>query len=240
MKNSLKIKEASPEADIYVLYRDIRTFSFKELAYKEARKAGVRFIRYEPEKPPVVSRENDRLTVTVFDCNLHEDITLETDLVALSAAIVPHPGSLKVANVFKLPLDQDGFFMESHLKLKPLDFSVAGIFLCGLAHGPKFADEAIAQAKGAVSRACTVLSKAERDVGGAVAVINNQQCVLCMTCVRTCPFGVPRPDDAEGVIFIDPAACQGCGNCAAACPRSAITVGHHTNDQYLAKIEALY
>ncbi len=240
VKNSLKIKADNPEADIYVLYRDMRTFSFKELAYKEAREAGVRFIRYDPDKPPVVGKENDRLTVTVFDCNLGMDITLDADIVALSAAIVPHPGSRKVASVFKLPLDQDGFFMESHLKLKPLDFSVAGVFLCGLAHGPKFADEAIAQAKGAVSRACTVLSKAERDVGGAVAVVNNQQCVLCMTCVRTCPFGVPRLDAAEGVIYIDPAACQGCGNCASACPRSAITVGHHTNDQYLAKITALY
>jgi heterodisulfide reductase subunit A-like polyferredoxin len=240
VKNSLKIKESNPSADVYVLYRDIRTFSFKELAYKEAREAGVRFIRYDPDKPPVVGKEDDRLAVTVFDCNLGMDITLDADIVALSAAIVPHPGSRKVASVFKLPLDQDGFFMESHLKLKPLDFSVAGIFLCGLAHGPKFADEAIAQAKGAVSRACTVLSKAKRDVGGAVAVVNNQQCVLCMTCVRTCPFGVPRFDEAEGVIYIDPAACQGCGNCASACPRSAITVGHHTNDQYLAKIGALY
>ena len=240
VKNSLKIKEGNPNADIYVLYRDIRTFSFKELAYKKARAAGVRFIRFDPDKPPVVDRRNDRLTVTVFDCNLRMDICLDADLVTLSAAIVPHPGSRKVASIFKLPLDQDGFFMESHLKLKPLDFSVAGIFLCGLAHGPKFADEAIAQAKGAVSRACTVLSKAERDVGGAVAVINNQQCVFCLTCVRTCPFGVPKPDDTQGVIFIDPAACQGCGNCASACPRNAITVGHYTNDQYLAKIEALY
>ena len=166
MKNSLQIKKINPDADVYVLYRDIRTFAFKELAYKAAREAGVNFIRYTPEQPPAVTREGGRLALEVFDCSLRMTIDLAADLLALSSAILPHPDSGRVARLFKLPSDQDGFFMESHLKLKPLEFSVAGIFLCGLAHGPKFADESIAQAKGAVSRACTVLSKAHRDVGG--------------------------------------------------------------------------
>lgn len=240
VKNALKIKELNPDAEIDVLYRDIRTFSFKEVYYKRAREKGVRFLRYDPLKPPEIIQDSDKLKVLVYDQNICMDFDLETDLLALSAAVLPHPDTKQIANVFKLPSDQDGFFMEAHLKLKPLDFAVAGIFLCGLAHGPKFADESIAQAKGAVSRACTILSKAQRMVGGAIAVVDGDICVRCLTCVRTCPFDVPKYDEAKGIVNINPAACQGCGNCASACPRGAIEVAHNTNEQYLEKICSLF
>jgi heterodisulfide reductase subunit A-like polyferredoxin len=145
----------------------------------------------------------------------------------------------EIAGLMKLPLDNDGFFMEAHLKLRPLDCAVNGIFLCGVAHSPKFIEESIAQAQGAAARALGILARKVMYVGGAVAVVDPQKCAICLTCVRTCPFGVPRVDQAEGVISIDPAACQGCGSCASACPRKAIELMHHRDDQFLAKIGAI-
>ena len=240
VKNSLKLKELNPEMNIYVLYRDMRTFSFKELFYKKARERGVRFLRYFLRQKPEVTDVDGKPQVKVFDQNLRSEVIFEPDLLVLSAAVRPHPGSKQVAEVYKLPTDQDGFFAEAHLKLRPVDFANAGIFLCGLAHMPKFADEAMAQAKAAASRACTVLSQKQMYVGGAVAEVDGTKCAICLTCVRTCPYGVPRVDEAEGVIVINPAACQGCGNCATACPRGAIQVGHSKDDQFIAKICALY
>lgn len=240
IKNSRRLKELNPRANIYILFRDMRTFAFKEVFYKKAREEGIRFIRYEPERKPEVVEKDGKLTIDVYDQNFGAEISLETDLLVLSTAIRPHPGSKELARVFKLPVDQDGFFMEAHLKLRPLDFTNAGFFLCGLAHGPKFVDESVAQAKGAVSRACTILSKKRMLAGGDVAHVDAEKCILCLTCVRTCPYGVPRVDEDQGVIVIDTAACQGCGNCASACPREAITVGHNTDEQYIAKISALY
>lgn len=240
VKNSRKLKSLNPDANIYVLFRDMRTFAFKEVFYKKAREEGIRFIRYEPERKPDVFVEDGRLAVSVYDQNLGTEIALDADRVVLSAAIRPHSWSSGLADVFKLPVDQDGFFMEAHLKLKPLDFANAGFFLCGLAHGPKFVDESIAQAKGAVSRVCTILSRKKMFAGGDVASVDATKCVLCLTCIRTCPYGVPRIDANEGVVTIDAAACQGCGNCASACPREAITIGHNTDEQFVAKISALY
>lgn len=240
VKNSLKLKELNPEMNVYVLYRDMRTFAFKELSYKKAREKGVRFLRFFMRQKPEVDEIDGRLRVKVFDQNLRGEVDFEPDLLVLSAAIRPNPGSKQVADVFKLPLDQDGFFAEAHLKLRPVDFANAGIFLCGLAHMPKFTDEAIAQAKAAASRACTVLSEKQMYVGGTVATVDGAKCAICLTCVRTCPYNVPKVDEEEGVITIDAAACQGCGNCATACPRGAIEVGHSTNEQFVAKICALY
>jgi heterodisulfide reductase subunit A len=240
IKNCLKLKELYPEINLYVLYRDIRTFSFKELHYKKAREQGVRFLRHFLKKKPEVTELDGSLHVRVFDQNLRGEVALEPDLLVLSAAIRPHPGSNQVADVFKLPMDQDGFFAEAHLKLRPVDLANAGIFLCGHAHMPKFAEEGVCQAKAAAARAGTVISQKKMYVGGAVARVDSARCVLCLTCARTCPYNVPRVDEDEGVITIDPAACQGCGNCAAACPRAAIQVDHSTDEQFIAKICALY
>lgn len=240
IKNSRKFKELNPAAHVYILFRDMRTFGFKEVYYKRAREEGIRFIRYEPEKKPQVVEEKDKLKVNVYDQNLGAEMVFEPDYLVLSTAIRPYPGSRKLADVFKLPLDQDGFFMEAHLKLRPLDFANTGFFLCGMVHGPKFVDESIAQARGAVSRASTILSRKQMFAGGDVAHVDAERCILCLTCMRTCPYGAPRVDEEQGVIVIDAAACQGCGNCASACPRRAITVGHNTDEQYIAKIGALY
>jgi len=233
--NSLKLKELNPESNIYVFYRDMRTFGFSEKYYKQAREAGIQFIRYDVDKEPQVTADNE-LTVRVFDKNLGATIEFSPDLLVLSAAIRPHPHSENVAKVYRLPRDADHFFMEAHVKLRPLDFAIPGMFLCGLAHGPKNMQESITQAKGTAARAAAILSKEEMMVGGVVAMVDPESCAACLTCIRTCPFNVPLMNEAEGVVEIDPAACQGCGNCATACPRKAITVGHYGDNQMIAKI----
>jgi heterodisulfide reductase subunit A-like polyferredoxin len=237
VNNALRLKEINPRTEVIVLYRDMRTYARKELYYKQAREAGVRFIRFEPERAPEVEVVDGRLEVRVFDQNLKAPLRLRPDWVALSAAIRPAPESLPVANVLKLPLDADGFFLEAHIKLRPLDFANAGMFLCGLGHGPKSIEESIAQAKGAASRAATVLAQKQTMVGGPVAEVDEELCVACLTCLRVCPFGVPRVNERH-FAQIDPAACRGCGNCASACPQGAIQVGHFRDDQYVALLEA--
>jgi heterodisulfide reductase subunit A-like polyferredoxin len=239
VKNAIRIKELRPQATVYILYRDIRTYGLKEIYYKKARDLGVRFVRFEPERPPEAVPAGEAVQVTVFDQNLRRDLKFSADYLVLSAAIRPHEASKEIAELFKLPFDADGFFMEAHLKLRPLDFASSGIFLCGLAHSPKFVEESIAQAQGAAARALGILAREEMYVGGAVAEVDPQKCAICLTCLRTCPFGVPRVDQAEGVVAIDPAACQGCGNCASACPRKAIEVRHNRDRQFVAKITAL-
>jgi heterodisulfide reductase subunit A-like polyferredoxin len=239
IKNAIKIKEANPQARVWILYRDIRTYGLKEIYYKKARELGVQFIRYERERPPEVQAAGDRLALSVFDQNLKAPIALNADYLVLSAAIRPHPLSREIARIFKLPFDADGFFMEAHLKLRPLDFAASGIFLCGLAHSPKFFEESIAQAQGAAARAIGILAQKEMFVGGSVACVDPKKCIICLTCMRTCPFGVPRVNQRAGVVDIDPAACQGCGNCASACPRKAIDVKHSKDQQFVAKICAI-
>jgi heterodisulfide reductase subunit A-like polyferredoxin len=239
VKNAITIKENHPAAQVFILYRDIRTYGLKEIYYKKARDLGVQFIRFAPECKPEVESTDQGLRILVFDQSLQADLALTADYLVLSTATRSHPMSLEIAKVFKLPFDADGFFMEAHLKLRPLDFASSGVFLCGLAHSPKFLEESLAQAQGAAGRALGILSQKEMYVAGSVAQVNPLQCVACLTCLRTCPYGVPRMDETEGVVIIDPAACQGCGNCASACPRKAISVNHNLDEQFIAKITAI-
>ena len=236
--NALRMKEARPDIGITILYRDVRTFGLDEILYKEAREAGVQFVRYEPEQKPDVNAVNGKLEVKVFDQNLREEMTLSADYLVLSAAIRPGEHNRDLATTLKLPMDADGFFLEAHVKLRPLDSGNAGYFLCGLGHGPKFLDESVAQAKGAASRAATILSKKQMMVEAQVAVVDRENCVVCLTCMRTCPFNVPKVDE-DGFITIDSAACRGCGNCASACPRKVIQIQHMKDDQIIAKEMAI-
>ena len=238
VSNALRIKELNPKTDVTILFRDIRTYSLKELAYRRARDLGVRFIRFNPEEPPQASPSASGLDIKVKDQILGETIVLTADRLVLSAAIRPDPEAKRLASTLKLPLDADGFFMEAHLKLRPVDFVASGFFLAGTAHGPKFLEECAAQAKAAAARAAVVLSRREMMAGGEIAVVDQEKCVACLTCVRTCPYGVPAMDENH-FAYIDPAGCQGCGSCAAACPRRAIQVRHHTDDQMIAKGQAL-
>jgi heterodisulfide reductase subunit A-like polyferredoxin len=238
VKNSLAIKAANPAARVYVLFRDIRTYGFQELYYLRAREAGVVFIRFDPEHKPEVSLDGG-LVVTVTDDVLGRPVELKPDVLVLSAAIRPHPEAEAVSRALKVPLNADGFFLEAHMKLRPLDFPSDGIFLAGLAHAPKSMGEAISQAKGAAARAATVISKPVMYRSGIVSEVDQTACAGCLTCVRLCPYDVPVITE-EGVAYIEPASCQGCGVCAAACPRKAITTRHYDDRQIFAKVDVLF
>ncbi|MDR9458844.1 MAG: FAD-dependent oxidoreductase [Dehalococcoidia bacterium] len=238
VKNAIQLKDQNPEIEVYVLYRDIRTYGMNELKYQEARGKGVTFIRFDVDRKPEVKEDDGKLSVKVFDPVIGTDILLEPDLIALSSAIRPQSDAAKFSSKLKLPLTQDGFYMEAHMKLRPLDFVNEGMYVCGIAHAPKSLSESISQARGAVSRAMTVLSKSHIIVGGVVSEVDEGSCVACLTCVRSCPYNVPIIND-KGVAYIEPAACQGCGICASACPRKAIKLRHYSDEQIIAKTAVL-
>jgi heterodisulfide reductase subunit A len=240
VKNAIKIKELRPQAQVLVLFRDMRTFGFKELFYKQARELGVQFSRFEVDRKPEVAPAGEALTVSVYDQNLQEPLTLTADYLVLSAAVRPHPASREIAEIFKLPFDADGFFLEAHLKLRPLDFAASGIFLCGLAHSPKYAEEAVAQAQGAAARAMGILAQEALLVGGAIARVVRDRCARCLTCVRVCPYGVPAVANPGEAASIDPAKCLGCGLCTGECPMRAIELLHHREDQLTSEIKAAF
>ena len=237
MKNAIKAKDANPSASVTVLYRDIRTYGFQEDLYTEARRRGVIFVRYDWEHSPQVSRRDGRLLIGVRDPILGKDLPLEPDLLVLSEAVVPAPGSEEVAGLFKVPRSLEGFFLEAHVKLRPVDFPTDGIYLCGMAHYPKSIDETLAQAHAAVARASTILSRKTLDIGGVVARVDGEKCAACLTCVRVCPYEVPVINP-KGEAEIEVARCQGCGACAAECPAKAIELQHYEDAQILAKCES--
>lgn len=210
-----------------------------ELLYQQAREKGVSFIRFDVERKPAVTEEGQELKVKVFDSTLGRDILLQPDYIVLSSAIRPQADADEMASKLKLPLTQDRFFMEAHMKLRPLDFVNDGMYLCGLAHSPKSISESIIQARGAVSRAMTILSQPFLMVGGVVSVVDQERCVACLTCVRSCPFDVPKINE-DGVAEIEAAACQGCGICASMCPRKAITLQNYSDEQIMAKTAVLF
>lgn len=239
VNNAIRIKARDPKAKVTILYRDLRTFGLNELFYQQARDLGVRFIRFDIDRKPEVSATGPKLNVRVFDHNLGVVINLAADYLTLSAALRPHPDAVEVAQVYKLPFDMDRFFLEAHVKLRPLDFSSVGFFQAGLAHGPKFTEEVMAQGKGAAARALGILSRQYMDISGAIAFVNPDYCVSCLNCLRSCPYGVPRFDKELGRVTIDPAACHGCGNCSAVCPALAIDIKGAKTPQFEAQISAL-
>jgi heterodisulfide reductase subunit A2 len=238
VKNALRLKESNPDLNIYVLYRDMRTFAMKELVYEEARRQGVIFIKYDVNQKPEVTEVDGKLKIKTFDPVLDEELMIPADLLVLSAAIRPQSDAAVLGSRLKVPLNQDSFFMEAHMKLRPLDFVNEGMFMCGLAHAPKFVSESISQARGAVSRAVTILSQPYLMTGGVVSEVDEDKCVACLTCVRACPFGVPKFGDRNAVV-IEAAACQGCGICASVCPRKAINVMNYKDNQIAAKSAVL-
>jgi heterodisulfide reductase subunit A-like polyferredoxin len=238
IKNALKIKSLNPKAMVHVLYRDIRTYGMLEEYYTKARQAGVIFTRYEVDRTPEVSADGgDGLTVRFIDPSVGTRIVLSPDLVILSAAIVPRDNEA-LASLFKVQRNLDGFYLEAHMKLRPVDFGTEGIFMAGTGHSPKLMGESISQAAAAVARACTVLSRDRIQVGGVVARVDKDKCAVCLICVRACPYGVPYIHE-DGYSFIDPVRCQGCGTCAAECPQKAIELQHFTDRQILEKTVAL-
>jgi len=239
IKNALRLKELDPQISVTILFRDIRTYAFSELFYRKAREKGIMFVRFDLDRRPVAEKADGRIRVKAFDEVIGREIEFDPDYLVLSAGIRPNPLSEELATRLKVPLTVDGFYLEAHMKLRPLDFSNEGMYLCGLAHSPKLINESIAQARGAAARAATILSKKELLIGGMIAVVDKERCAACLTCVRECPFDVPVITE-EGVAWIEPASCQGCGICASACPRKAIDLQNYKDSQVIAKCEALF
>jgi heterodisulfide reductase subunit A-like polyferredoxin len=238
VKNALAIKKLNPDTQVYILYRDMRTYGLLEDYYKEARQKGVIFIRFAKEAPPHVTAESDGLTVSVKDHILQRNLAIRADLLALSAGVVAEDTE-ELSRIMKLNRNPEGFFIEAHVKLRPVDMPGEGIFLCGSAHGPKLISESIAQAQAAASRAITFLAKPEIKLSAITARVDTEHCVKCLTCVRSCPFQVPAFNSDEGVIEIDEAICHGCGICAGVCPREAIALSFYEDEQIMCKIDAL-
>ncbi len=237
VKNALKLKELNPETEITVLYRDVRTYGLAEPYYAKAREKGVLFVRYEPEEKPEVKKDGQKLTVSFQDKIIRERIEIAPDLLVLSAATHARNND-EVASVLKIQRTLEGFFLEAHMKLRPVDLATDGMYLAGGAHGPKLITETISQASAAAARACTILSKEKMMVGGVIAVVDGENCAACLTCVRVCPYDVPVIN-IKGEAEIDPAKCHGCGSCSAECPAMAIELMHFREPQLWAKAGAL-
>ena len=246
--NAIRIKRASPKTNVFVLYRDVRTYGFKEDFYREARELGVIFLQYPDDRKPQVARSDAQggypLKICVLDAASGEEIELGADLLVLSAGTLPAAGNKALAQMLKVPLSSDGFFLEAHAKLRPVDFSTEGVFVCGLAHGPKFMDETIAQAYAAASRASTILSKEIIEVEGTIPRVNVPRCTACGLCELVCPYkavAVQVVDQRRGTMaaVVNEALCKGCGACAAGCRSGAIDLQGYTDAQIVAAIEAL-
>lgn len=245
IKNALKCKEINPQINITILYRDIRTFGFREQYYNEARKKGVRFVRFDLEsKPQVVQDPKGNLAVKVKDPILGAVVSIPVDLLVLSVAVRPQEDQRELAERLRLPLDENNFFMEAHIKLRPLDFATPGFFVCGLAQGPKFSYESVAQAKGAVARAATILSRKEMFSDAVVTHVDPFLCRGCGECEKVCSFGaikvVDRRSEGKGIkAEVDPALCTGCGACNVACPTGAASLSHFKDKHVFAMLESL-
>ncbi len=242
VKQANMVKDIDPEANVYVLYRDLRTYGNKELAFKEASRKGVMFVRYGQESPPAVRKDGDDLAVDIWEEVLGEGITMRADRVVLASAILPRPDNETYAKMLKVPLSKDGFFLEAHMKLRPLDFATEGVYVCGMAHWPKTLDEASAQASGVAARAATILSQPTLSTEGIVSSPDPELCRGCGRCVEACEYSAPSLVEVrEGVWVsqVNEVLCKGCGACAVACPTKAISMRHFSDDQIDAMLEAL-
>jgi len=244
VKNALKIKEVSPNTTVYILYRDMRTYGFREHYYTLARQKGVVFIRYDKDSKPVVSEDRKKLNIDVVDQTLKIPISISADLLVLSTGIVADKDNNSIAQFLKIPLNSDGFFLEAHMKLRPVDFATDGVFLAGLAHSPKRIEESIIQAQAAAGRAATVLSKDEIEFEGNISFVVHENCDGCAYCVDTCPYKAITlleyvwQDSVKKTVEVNESACKGCGCCMATCPKKGIFVKGFKLEQITAQVNA--
>jgi heterodisulfide reductase subunit A len=245
VKNALELKAIHPEMNIYILFRDVRTYGFMEDYYREARGKKVRFIRYEPDDQPVVSviEKNGKsiLKIVVTDETLNRKIAIDADVLALAAAVVPSSATKEIANLFKVTLSPDGFYKEAHVKLRPVEIATDGVYLCGMAHYPKFIQESISQAYGAAGRALTLLSHDIVVASGSVCVVDEKKCMGCGACVAVCTYGALQLQDTKQgkKVAVNPVLCKGDGLCNAKCPTRAISLKHYTDEEIVSEIDAL-
>ena len=245
VRNALDFREKYPDGEVIILFRDMRTYGFREDIYREAREKGVIFIRFNENDPPEVTEKGNKLQVTAKDLVLGQKILIDADYVVLSNGIVPNEDNEELSKMFKVPLNEDGFFLEAHMKLRPVDFATDGVFLCGLAHSPRFIDEAIAQAKAAAGRAALILSKDYITTEGKVAEVNERLCIGCGLCEEVCPYSAVELLEKKvlghmkKVAQVNPVLCKGCGACTATCRPGAIDLNGFSNPQIVAQGEAL-
>ena len=244
LKNALQFKKDHPDGEVTIFYRDVRAYGLRESLYTDAREAGVRFIRYEPEAKPVVSDEDGKLTVIAEDPILRGEVKVEVDTLVLAPPIVPAKDAEALAQMLKVPINSDGFFLEAHMKLRPIDFATDGVYLCGMAHSPKALEESVSQALGAAARAATLLSKEELELEATISEVIDANCDGCAYCIEPCPYNAltlieyVRGDQIKKTVQNNPALCKGCGVCMATCPKLGILVRHYKPDQLTAMVEA--
>jgi heterodisulfide reductase subunit A len=242
MANALKMKKEHPDTNVFVLYRDIRTYGFAEENYNEAARSGVIFLRYDPASPPRVTEENGELSVEIDEQFIEQTVTIRPDYLVLNAAVRPNPDNKDLAQLLKVPLTKEGFFLEAHMKLRPVDFATDGIFLCGLAHSPRLIDESISQALAASAKVNTVLSRPFIEAEGVVSEVDPEKCIGCGRCEEICEYGAPKVEEVSPGVFkskINEALCKGCGSCAVECCARAIRPKHFRTDQIITMLEAL-
>jgi heterodisulfide reductase subunit A len=240
VKNALALKALSPGTEVAVLYRDIRTYGLMEPYYKLAREKGVRFIAYTAEAKPELAEANGALELKVRDLAIGAETVMSPDLVVLSSAVIPHDNA-DLAKMLKIPLTADKFFLEAHMKLRPVDFATDGIFLAGMAHFPKTIGETIAQAGAAAARATAAIAKGFVSILPTISYVDQGRCIGCGLCESLCPFNAIRvveTDKGKKSETID-ASCKGCGVCSASCPQQAVAIRHFTDEELFAQIEAL-
>jgi heterodisulfide reductase subunit A len=239
VRNALLIKQQCPDARVVVLYRDMRTYGFRELAYQQARQGGVLFVRFDADAPPTFELDSGGvIDMTVRDSILQQDLAMKPDLLVLAAPIVGQEDRQAISSLLRVPINADGFFLEAHVKLRPVDFASEGLFLCGTAHAPKFISESISQANAVAARAASILSREVMPVSAQIACVDPEKCVSCMTCVHVCPYLAPIVGE-ENKAQIQPTVCMGCGSCTSECPAKAITLRHYVDTQILGAIERL-
>jgi heterodisulfide reductase subunit A len=244
VKNAIALKGISPDIAVHVLYRDIRTYGVLEQYYTDARGKGVRFLRYDEQRKPEVSATNGRLQVSTLDPLLNLNLRIDCDLLVLAPAIVPRNDAEEVGKLFKVPLNQDRFFLEAHMKLRPVDFATDGVFMCGLAHSPKSVDESIAQAHAAAARAATILSKDEIELDATISELVDDNCDGCAYCIDPCPYNAltlieyMHKGSIKKTVERDEALCKGCGVCQATCPKKGIFIRNFRLDQLSAMVDA--
>jgi heterodisulfide reductase subunit A len=238
VKNALKLKQFNPKTNVYILYRDMRTYGFKEALYRDARAAGVVFVRFDPERMPEVSAADGRLHITVYDQVLKRRLGINADLLVLSAGVVPPKSNLALGQLLKVPLNEDGFFLEAHMKLRPVDFTTRGVFMAGMAHSPRRIPETVAQAYAAAARACSIISHKELTTEAVVAEVNPRWCQGCGMCEEVCQYEAARLNPETGKSEVTSVLCQGCGACAASCPSEAIRLASFEAKNVLSMVDS--
>jgi heterodisulfide reductase subunit A len=237
IKNAIAIKKRNPAAEVVIIYRDIRTYGLREDYYKEARDLGVLFVRYDVDRKPVVEQAGSKVLVKAWDFMLNRELQFDADWLVLSVGLRPHPSTDSVGAMYKVTRNPDGYYLEAHVKLRPVDFPSEGLFVAGLGHAPKNLDETITQALAASGRAGVILSHEKLAVSGIIAKHKRELCMSCLSCLRVCPFGSPYIDK-DGKISHNEVKCMGCGICAGICPAKAFQVNNFRDDQIIAMIDA--